>query len=48
MALSETGQTVPEGSTDNWQDKKRYLWLFGLVIPSARSGPEVLTVWQGS
>ncbi|WP_370291228.1 fatty acid desaturase [Nocardioides sp.] len=27
------GQTVPEGSTEKWKDKKRYLWLIGLVVP---------------
>lgn len=26
--------TVPEGSTEVWRDKKRYLWLIGLVVPS--------------
>lgn len=26
--------TVPPGSTDGWTDKKRYLWLIGLVVPS--------------
>jgi alkane 1-monooxygenase len=26
--------TVPEGSSDSWKDKKRYLWLIGLVVPS--------------
>ncbi|GAC1519511.1 MAG: fatty acid desaturase [Marmoricola sp.] len=26
--------TVPEGSTEIWKDKKRYLWLFGLLIPA--------------
>jgi alkane 1-monooxygenase len=26
--------TVPQGSTDSWKDKKRYLWLIGLVVPS--------------
>ncbi|MBS45971.1 MAG: alkane 1-monooxygenase [Nocardioides sp.] len=26
--------TVPQGSTDTWKDKKRYLWLIGLVVPS--------------
>jgi alkane 1-monooxygenase len=26
--------TVPSGSTDQWRDKKRYLWLIGLVVPS--------------
>ncbi len=35
MADAMSMGTVPEGSTEAWQDKKRYLWLFGLVIPSA-------------
>jgi len=26
--------TVPDGSTEGWRDKKRYLWLIGLVVPS--------------
>ena len=26
--------TVPAGSTESWKDKKRYLWLIGLVVPS--------------
>ncbi|WP_121257463.1 fatty acid desaturase [Nocardioides ferulae] len=26
--------TVPAGSTSEWKDKKRYLWLIGLVVPS--------------
>ncbi len=26
--------TVPAGSTEQWHDKKRYLWLIGLVVPS--------------
>ena len=26
--------TVPEGSTATWRDRKRYLWLIGLVVPS--------------
>ena len=26
--------TIPEGSTEVWKDKKRYLWLIGLVVPS--------------
>ncbi len=26
--------TVPAGSTEGWKDKKRYLWLIGLVVPS--------------
>jgi len=32
MARSTT--TVPAGSTDAWRDRKRYLWLIGLVVPS--------------
>ena len=26
--------TVPAGSTTQWRDGKRYLWLIGLVVPS--------------
>ena len=26
--------TVPLGSSERWTDKKRYLWLIGLVVPS--------------
>lgn len=26
--------TVPAGSTEQWKDRKRYLWLIGLVVPS--------------
>jgi len=29
----DTG-TIPSGSTEQWTDKKRYLWLIGLVVPS--------------
>ena len=34
--MSETipNSTVPAGSTEAWKDKKRYLWLIGLVVPS--------------
>ena len=35
MAIeSIPNSTVPEGSTEVWKDKKRYLWLIGLVVPS--------------
>ncbi len=37
MAIPGTdraGATVPEGSTASWADKKRYLWMIGLVVPS--------------
>ncbi len=26
--------TVSASSTEQWTDKKRYLWLIGLVVPS--------------
>ncbi len=29
----QTG-TIPDGSTETWKDRKRYLWLIGLVVPS--------------
>ena len=31
---SIANSTVPVGSTEQWRDKKRYLWLIGLVVPS--------------
>jgi alkane 1-monooxygenase len=34
MADSIANSTVPQGSTAQWHDKKRYLWLIGLVVPS--------------
>ncbi len=40
--------TVPEGSTEIWKDKKRYLWLIGLVVPSlafVAGGMWALTGW---
>ncbi|MGN6128994.1 MAG: alkane 1-monooxygenase, partial [Nocardioidaceae bacterium] len=42
------GATVPAGSTEGWTDKKRYLWLFGLVVPSLAFGAwglHALTGW---
>ncbi|VXC40242.1 fatty acid desaturase [Nocardioides sp. AX2bis] len=33
-ARTNTGSTVPAGSTDGWRDHKRTLWLIGLVVPS--------------
>jgi alkane 1-monooxygenase len=40
MATTTTGPgaTIPEGSTEQWKDKKRYLWLMGLVVPSLGFG----------
>ncbi len=32
--MSEMTGTVPAGSTERWTDRKRYLWLIGLVVPS--------------
>jgi alkane 1-monooxygenase len=32
--MTITSGTVPDGSTTDWKDKKRYLWLIGLVVPS--------------
>ncbi|MGZ4427160.1 MAG: alkane 1-monooxygenase, partial [Nocardioidaceae bacterium] len=42
------GATVPDGSTEIWKDKKRYLWLLGLVVPSLAFlawGLHALTGW---
>ena len=33
MALEASG-TVADGSTERWRDRKRYLWLIGLIVPS--------------
>src|SRR6476469_5268772 len=41
--------TVPEGTTDMWTDRKRYLWLIGLVVPSlafVAFGGYVATGWS--
>ena len=42
--------TVPAGSTEQWRDPKRYLWLIGLVVPSLfflGYGGWLLTGWPG-
>jgi alkane 1-monooxygenase len=31
--VDPTAGTVPVGSTEAWKDKKRYLWLLGLMVP---------------
>ena len=31
---SIANSTVPSGSTARWRDRKRYLWLIGLVVPT--------------
>ena len=40
--------TVPAGSTAQWRDRKRRLWLIGLVVPSlafVALGMSTLTGW---
>ena len=40
--------TLPAGSTEQWRDRKRYLWLIGLVVPSlafVAYGLHRLTEW---
>ncbi|GAA3821333.1 fatty acid desaturase [Nocardioides panacisoli] len=32
------GKTVPDGTTQIWKDKKRYLWLWGLMVPGLGIG----------
>lgn len=39
--------TVPLGSTEQWTDKKRYLWLVGLVVPSLAFVALGLHAWTG-
>ncbi len=42
------GGTIPAGSTEQWKDRKRYLWLIGLVVPSlafVALGLHALTGW---
>jgi alkane 1-monooxygenase len=33
MNPEQIGKTVPDGTTEVWKDKKRYLWLLGLMVP---------------
>jgi alkane 1-monooxygenase len=45
--MATTG-TIPAGSTQQWRDGKRYLWLIGLVVPSlafVALGLHALTGW---
>lgn len=49
VATQHSG-TVPQGSTQRWKDKKRYLWLMGLVMPSlafVAMGMHAATGWGG-
>ena len=44
---SSTG-TIRAGSTEQWTDRKRHLWLIGLVVPSlafVALGMHALTGW---
>ncbi|NIJ10714.1 alkane 1-monooxygenase [Saccharomonospora amisosensis] len=34
VSVSGDTGTIPPGSTQRWKDRKRYLWLIGLVVPS--------------
>jgi hypothetical protein len=48
MSADISNSTVPAGSTEQWRDKKRYLWLIGLVVPSlafVAVGMHQLTGW---
>ena len=47
MSLKASG-VVPDGTTEQWRDRKRYLWLMGLVVPSlafVALGLYALTHW---
>jgi alkane 1-monooxygenase len=44
--IDSTG-TVPAGSTHAWRDKKRYLWLIGLVMPSLVFVAIGMYAWTG-
>ena len=46
--MTTANPTVPAGSTQQWRDRKRYLWLIGLVVPSLAfigAGMHALTGW---
>ncbi|MFB9688873.1 fatty acid desaturase [Amycolatopsis plumensis] len=48
--MSEATGTLPAGSTELWRDRKRYLWLIGLVVPSLAFlaiGLHAATGWGG-
>jgi alkane 1-monooxygenase len=47
MTQAPKNQTVPAGSTAQWKDKKRYLWLLGLVVPSLAFLAWGLVTWTG-
>ena len=46
--MATADPTVPAGSTERWRDRKRHLWLIGLVVPSlafVAFGMHRLTGW---
>ena len=48
MSDTAINSTIAAGSTDQWRDPKRYLWLIGLVVPSLAFiafGMHALTGW---
>jgi alkane 1-monooxygenase len=47
MSQSARNETVPAGSTAQWRDRKRYLWLLGLVVPSLAFLAWGLVTWTG-
>jgi len=48
MSSAAIGSTVPDGTTEAWKDKKRYLWLIGLVVPLIGVGVLVGYLYTGS
>jgi alkane 1-monooxygenase len=45
--MTTSSQTIPTGSQEQWRDKKRYLWLIGLVVPSLAFVGFGLHEWTG-
>jgi alkane 1-monooxygenase len=48
-SVSDGTGTIRDGSTEQWRDRKRYLWLLGLVVPSLAFlalGLHALTGWS--
>ncbi len=45
--MADVVGTVPEGTTEIWKDKKRYLWLWGLMVPGFGLGFGVAYIATG-
>ena len=45
--MAAVAGTVPEGTTEIWKDKKRYLWLWGLMVPGFGLGFGVAYIATG-